>query len=159
MPMKEVGRVCAALITVLAFGAQTATAGEHPKLDAVASYVAGHSVTVHCAEWGDREMGSALGYVWSHDLSNVYLSAYACTALADPSMPMFGSGLHILAHEAAHTRGIRDEGLAECWALVWTMDLARIFYGVQFHTWQSREIDLASQRIHNLTPPEYRAKC
>lgn len=132
------------------------------RLDAMASLVAGHPVRVECVTdsgaWLRGPAPQALGYTYD-GVPVVYLGPYACEALRDPRSPLFGGGLHILAHEAAHARGIQSEAAASCWALAWPMALAQRFYSVPFFSQRSLDVDWASQRIYATTPTEYRGGC
>lgn len=160
-------------LTAVAFVALTLLAGvqaaqaapklDQRKLDAMASLVAGHPVRVECvtdsAAWLRGPAPQALGYQWEHEPGDIHLGPYACEALRDPASPLFGGGLNILAHEAAHARGIASESLAACFGLAWPRYLARRFYGVPFWTQRSRDIGSASISIHEKTPPQYRGLC
>lgn len=148
-----------ALTVVVGVVASYSAAGTYdapPKLNAVASYVAGHPVTVKC---GADEYPGVLGYVWESDRSTVYLSTYACQALSDPTSLLFGGGLNILAHEASHARGIDSEAVAGCWGLLLPQDLARRFYAIPFYTPASANIAAAAKRIFDQAPEQYHALC
>lgn len=143
--------------------AQAAPKLDQAKLDGMASLVAGHPVRVDCvtdsAAWLRGPAPQALGYQWAHEPEAIHLGPYACEALRDPRSPLFGGGLYILAHEAAHARGIENERVASCFGLFWPRDLARRFYGIPLFSQRSFDVDFASTSIHAMTPPEYRGKC
>jgi hypothetical protein len=157
-------RLVALVALALAFAAPASAQADQSKLDAMASLVAGHPVRVDCVRdadaWGRGPAPGALGYAYDHEPGAIHLSPYACLVLDVPGSPLFGGGLHILAHEAAHARGIHDEGCAEVWALAWVADLGRRFYGVPFFSPRSIALQAASASIHRMTPAEYQTgKC
>lgn len=103
----------------------------HPRLDQVASEIAGKPATVHCEssedEWnnGWAQLGMVGWQLWgvSHnDTSEVVLSPRVCHTLrvaldhdhvaAGPYM--MSRALHTLVHESVHQRGIADEAVTEC---------------------------------------------
>lgn len=148
---------------IAAEGALAAPKLNQAKLDGAASLVAGHPVRVDCvtsaAAWLRGPAPQALGYQWAHEPGEIHLGPYVCEALRDPRSPLFGGGLHVLAHEAAHARGIESESLASCYGLVWPRHLAWRFWGVPMFSQRSYGIDWASTSIHETTPPEYRGGC
>lgn len=120
----------------LAFGVAVSHAAyQDQRLNAVASAVAGHPVTVSCAasahEWSQFE--DAAGYTFETDgftyigrtPSVIYLAPRICdTLVADEhagptAVGDFWNGLAIkvILHEASHQAGISDEGAADCNAL------------------------------------------
>lgn len=158
-------------LTAVAFVALTMGAGvqaaqgaeQQQRLDAMASLVAGHPVRVDCvtdpAAWLRGPAPQALGYQWAHEPGEIHLGPYACEALRVRTSPLLGAGLHILAHEAAHARGIDSETVASCFGLAWAMDLARRFYAIPFFSPLSRGVEAAGLSIHRMTPDEYRGQC
>lgn len=133
-----------------------------PTLDQAASLVAGRSVRVVCTvdpdAWAAEIDGRTLGYYDPADPGSIHLGPYACQALSDPRSPLFGGGLSILAHEAAHAGGVLDdEALAQCNALKATPKLARLF-GLRGAALTGAVI--AARRVDALLPPEYHgARC
>ena len=161
-----IGRALAAGVVLLALAvpspasSASSSSCSDARIAAAASYVAGRPVRVACTvdpvAWGLEVDGRALGYWDPADPDVVHVGPYATEALRDPSSPLFGGGLHVLAHEAAHARGVWSERAASVWGTLLPMELARRFYGVGFFTPASRAIEAASLSILLLTPPEYR---
>lgn len=105
-----------------------------PRLDAVATQVAGHPVTVACGsgatEWADSERAAGLtfetdGYTFIGRDNIVHLSPVICdtltqdfklgpTAVGDYAN---GRAIKVLLHEATHQAGFVDEGATDCRAL------------------------------------------
>lgn len=112
-----------------------------PKMNAVATWSAGKTVTAWCeseaSAWSAITSArgvnpSVAGFtVFAEPV--VYLSPQVCTNLNYPlTDPRLGVGLDTLLHESAHQRGFRDEALTECAARVLIYSALREFYGVPF---------------------------
>lgn len=65
---------------------------------------------------------------WYDGHGQITLAPYVCSALSSRNPTRIGVGLFVLAHEAAHARGIMDEVAADCDALPRVAGLARRFY-------------------------------
>lgn len=135
-----------------------------PRVDAMASVVAGKPVTVECyvesSEWfatqqahgfsaGDALLGFA--YIGGN---RIYMGPTICRPLL--SGELNGASLSVLAHEAAHSQGVQDESWANCWGRAWVFDLAHRFYGVKAFTERARALERQAAAMSALNPPEYR---
>lgn len=138
-----------ALVGALA-GAGTASGwnAATPRLDAIATYVAGHPVTVWCetdpATWiemlgSSPEMANVLGFT-QLDEPTVYVNPTDCRILrlasfgydqADTGLFYLARAIRDLVHESVHQRGIADEGITDCTALAAMPAVAVRFFG--FH--------------------------
>ena len=102
------------------------------RISAEASRIAGHPVEVRC-----DEKGEFVGAVQHADGVAVvggeqaYLTPERCYHLfrlaleGDTSFSQTARSLAVLAHEAWHLRGVRDEGTTECYALQSGVELGR----------------------------------
>ena len=88
-----------------------------------ATLIAGHPATVRCDTSGDFvgfvQDADGLAFVGGH---SAYLTPSICDTLYQlafkhrvHSFPRTGHAIAVLAHEAWHLRGVRDEGLANCY--------------------------------------------
>ena len=164
--------VVVALIALALASASAATAADWhlARLDAVASSVAGHSVSVYCedsrAEWVDieRALGSdgdsIAGFMWGPgedpigNVDTVYIEPSACRALHvysangwgttrganDAGLLPLGMAGLTLVHEAVHQRGIDDEGQTECTAYQMMPKLWTSQFGVKPKIWTWRKM-------------------
>lgn len=140
-----------------------------PRMNEAAAIVAGRSVDAQCvldSEAWATELRSlnappnVLAYVSSNNLNVIRLGPSVCRAWQEgPTGRGFGAALNIVAHEAAHTRGVFSEPEAACWGLLWAADLARRMYGIEFFTPQSEAIIASSRRAHDGLVPQYREVC
>lgn len=150
-----------------------------PLLDQVASEIAGRPVEVRCMhqdEWAPPNP-TWLAYTWFNgDGSPAYvaLSPQVCWSLillaVDPDKKLGahmlssgnakavweqGSAVLLLAHEAVHMTGVRDESNAECAALSHT-DRVILRFGA---TSRIDQLRTDVQAAHALAPPEYKRAC
>ena len=66
-----------------------------------------------------------------------------------------GRALAVLAHEAWHLRGVRDEGTTECYALQSAVDIGRRFGLTDERARQLMRQQLAENTLHGGSSPEY----
>ena len=96
-----------------------------------ASRIAGHRVTIRCDEAGEHvgwvqhadgvaEVGGRLAYLTPDRCNELYRLAYEGDISSGTPR-----ALAVLAHEAWHLRGVRDEGETECYALQSGVELGR----------------------------------
>jgi hypothetical protein len=89
-----------------------------------ASRIAGHRVTIRCDEGGDfvgaiqhsdgiAEVGGQLAYLTPERCYGLYQLAFEREVRGSQT----GRAIAVLAHEAWHLRGLRNEGATECYAL------------------------------------------
>jgi hypothetical protein len=94
------------------------------RFSALASRVAGHPVTIRCDESGDfvgavqhadgvAAIGGGLAYLAPERCFDLYRLAFR----GEVTFSQTARALAVLAHEAWHLRGVRDEGTTECYAL------------------------------------------
>lgn len=118
----------------------------------LASKVAGKQIFNYCAttpeEWDGLVTTAFQGRLRGNEVSGyaspgqyTYLSDQVCNILNTGTSDRLGVALAILAHEAAHARGILDEGQAQCWGLVWWYSLAHDYYGVAYHSQQMLDLE------------------
>jgi hypothetical protein len=129
-------------------GVAVAKAAEYqdPRLDAVASSVAGHPITAHCyqgaGEWNATEVQSGLtfetdGFTFVGRDQYVNLAPRVCDTLEallklgpDAVGPFWaGLAIKVLIHESVHQRGITDEGVTDCAALALVKQYAVSSFG------------------------------
>jgi hypothetical protein len=101
-----------------------ARAAATERFSAEASRVAGHAVTIRCDESGEivgvvqhtdgvAEVGGDLAYLTPQRCYDLYRLAFD----GDVSFSQTARAVAVLAHEAWHLNGVRDEGTTECYAL------------------------------------------
>jgi hypothetical protein len=89
-----------------------------------AARIAGHPVTIRCDESGEivgvvqhtdgiAQVGGSLAYLVPDRCYHLYRLAFE----GDVSFSQTARAVAVLAHEAWHLRGVRDEGTTECYAL------------------------------------------
>lgn len=142
-------RLCTliALAVVALAATSVAQAGNWPdkRLDAVATSVAGHPVSVWCeSSWSDWiHTGDSIDEDWDPlqgftylSTPTIYLSPARCFTLHElvagidvGSLDASGAIL-TLAHESVHQRGITDEGVTDCTALPMVSSLAVDYFGI-----------------------------
>jgi hypothetical protein len=94
------------------------------RFSAEASRVAQHPVTIRCDESGDyvgavqhadgvAAVGGRLAYLTPERCHDLYRLAFE----GEVTFSQTARSLAVLAHEAWHLRGVRDEGTTECYAL------------------------------------------
>ncbi len=97
-----------------------------------ASRIAGKPVTVHCDESGDyvgavqhadgaAVVGGDVAYLTPDGCLDLYRLAFD----GEVTSSQTARALAVLAHEAWHLRGVRDEGTTECYALQTGVELGR----------------------------------
>lgn len=143
----------AVLATLLAAPASAAPAPDNATLDAAASWVAGHPVTVSC----ELDWPTFLSEAQAHGLTGVggfttylqdgstvvYVAPDVCEQLLaldarkDVGTFFAADALLTLAHESVHQRGVADEGVADCTALSLVKDMAIRFFGIPATTTMS----------------------
>jgi hypothetical protein len=113
--------------------AETRAAATH-RFSAEAARIATHPVTIRCDESGQivgvvqhtdgiAEVGGRLAYLAPDRCYDLYRLAFD----GDVSFSQTARAIAVLAHEAWHLRGIRDEGTTECYALQSGVELGRRF--------------------------------
>jgi hypothetical protein len=109
-----------------------ARAAATDRISAEASKVAGKPVRVRCDESGRRVgavqhadgvavVGGALAYLTPERCLDLYRLAFD----GDITSSRTARALAVLAHEAWHLRGVRDEGTTECYALQTGVEIGR----------------------------------
>jgi hypothetical protein len=134
--MKRALIIVAAVAAIAAFAAPAVSAASAPdsRLDALASSIAGHPVTVWCeSSWGDWihtgdsinvDFSDLLGFT-NQTSTTIYISPGVCetwhvllnNSYIDSGDFWTALAIHTLVHESVHQRGIADEGAADCTAL------------------------------------------
>lgn len=152
----------AVILVALVLSPAAAAGLERPPVVAqITQAVAGRQVDAVCvtvqSEY-DALAGRASAGMYRSSEDRIYLSPTVCGGL-ESRQARLGLALLVVAHEAAHARGIVDEGQAECWGLLWTQDLARRLFGIEFFTPASELVLSGALGYHRTTPPEYRTAC
>jgi hypothetical protein len=196
----------AAVLVALA-ASTAATAGDWPNatFDAVATEVAGHPVHAYCEDsnWDWESLTHSVGiaggdlYGFAPYGGNVlFVSPLICESLhialeigyQDAGLAHFSRALLVLIHESMHSRGIVDEGEADCTALPLVAPMAVKYFKVPQTVSQLRVVtrfrkvgkkrvkvqvvvqqqvpnpDLArlqawAKAWHDAAPPAYRGNC
>jgi hypothetical protein len=102
------------------------------RLSAEAARIAGHPVTVRCDDAGAfvgavqhsdglAEVGGELAFLAPERCFHLYRLVFD----GDVSFSQTARSVAVLAHEAWHLRGVRDEGTTECYALQSGVQLGR----------------------------------
>lgn len=127
-----------------------------------ASRIAGKEVTIHCDTAGDR-----VGIVQHADGAAVvggdtaFLTPERCLDLyrlafrGEVSSSQTGRAVAVLAHEAWHLRGVRDEGATECYALQSGVALGQRLGLPEDTARQLMRQRLAENVLHRRATPEY----
>jgi hypothetical protein len=103
---------------------EEARAAATQRFSAEAARIAGHPVTIRCDESGKivgvvqhtdgvAQVGGRLAYLVPDRCYELYRLAFE----GEVSFNQTARALAVLAHEAWHLRGVRDEGATECFAL------------------------------------------
>ena len=102
------------------------------RFSAEASRIAGHPVVIRCDESGDyvgavqhADGVAAVGGELAYLTPQVCLDLYRLAFEEEVTFSQTARALGVLAHEAWHLRGVRDEGKTECYALQSGVDLGR----------------------------------
>jgi hypothetical protein len=125
-------------------GVARADNNSSPILDAAASYIAGHFVSVWCeTDWPSwmqmtqqNQVSGAAGGFTNIGTPVIYMAPDICEelhALADnEDVGSFfaADAILTLAHESVHQRGIRDEAVTDCTALGLVKDLATTYFNI-----------------------------
>lgn len=102
------------------------------RFSAEAARIAGHPVTIRCDESGEivgmiqhtdgiAQVGGRLAYLVPDRCYDLYRLAFN----GDISFSQTARAVAVLAHEAWHLRGLRDEGTTECYALQTGVELGQ----------------------------------
>jgi len=134
--------------------------------------VSGKPVTYYCADTDDawtqyvQSLGSRvyeLGYVPAIGGSEVYLSSYVCdplkAKLAGTSLSVMNMlpSMFVLTHETEHTKGVRDERLADCAAI---RDIPKTARAFGFTTTKKiKQIVALARAYHAASPRPYNGAC
>jgi hypothetical protein len=111
---------------------ENARAAATERFSAEAARIAGHPVTIRCDESGEivgvvqhtdgiAEVGGTLAYLAPDRCYDLYRLAFD----GDVSFSQTARAVAVLAHEAWHLAGVRDEGTTECYALQSGVELGR----------------------------------
>src|SRR6185295_1284596 len=111
-----------------------ARAAAEARFSAEASRIAGHKVKIRCDVSGEHvgavqhtdgiaEVGGTLAYLAPERCLDLYRLAFNGEVRSSQT----GRALAVLAHEAWHLRGERNEGTTECYALQSAVDIGRRF--------------------------------
>lgn len=132
------------------------------RLTEMAATVAGRPVDIACedsnAAWASGPAPAANAY-YSWDSDYIRLAPSMCDLAQMSGSSLVGPLLFVVAHEAAHARGVRSEAWADCYGLLWTADLARRFYSVEFYTARSDELMRQAVAYHRGAPADYQGLC
>jgi hypothetical protein len=146
--------IAVALASATAAGAANSP---HPKLDGVATQVAGKPVSVHCEtdeyQWRYWENGSLLHGFTYLSTPVVYIAPKHCYTLhfalkygyREVGVTYLSDAIATLVHEAVHQRGIRDECQTEKVAQSLVMSVAEQTFGL------SRTVSEAQYSTKTLT--------
>jgi hypothetical protein len=132
------------------------------RFSAEAARIAGHSVTIRCDEAGDfvgavqhadgvASIGGRLAYLTPercHDL-------YRLAVKGEVTFSQTARALAVLAHEAWHLRGVRDEGTTECYALQSGVQIGRRLGLSEATAQQMMRQQLAENALHGGSSSEY----
>jgi hypothetical protein len=137
-------------------------AAAEARFSSEASRIAGKPVTIRCDESGRNvgvvqhadgvaELGGELAYLTPERCHDLYRLAFE----GDVTFSQTARAVAVLAHEAWHLRGVRDEGTTECYALQSGVELgARL--GLSYDTAQRMmRQQLAENRGRTLSTLEY----
>jgi hypothetical protein len=133
------------------------------RFSAEASRIVGREVAIRCDESGDfvgavqhadgvAEVGGRLAYLAPARCLDLYRLAFE----GEVSFSQTARSIAVLAHEAWHLRGIRDEGTTECYALQSGVELGRRLGLSEGTARQMMRQQLAENRLHGGTSSEYR---
>jgi hypothetical protein len=139
-----------------------ARAAAEARFSAEGSRIAGHKVTIDCDESGEHvgavqhadgiaEVGGNLAYLVPERCLDLYRLAFNGEVRSSQT----GRALAVLAHEAWHLRGVRDEGTTECYALQSAVDIGRRFGLTDERARQLMRQQLVENTLHGGSSPEY----
>jgi hypothetical protein len=144
-------------------GLDTATRSEATaRFSAEASRIVGKPVEIRCDEAGEyvgavqhadgvAEIGGDRAYLTPERCHDLYRLAFK----RDFSPNRTGRALAVLAHEAWHLRGLRDEGATECYALQSGVQLGQRFGLSEERARQMMRQQLAENALHARGSFEY----
>lgn len=85
---------------------------------------------------------------------------WVCAALeAGARSPRLGAALYLVGRDGAHRMGVRDEGLAACWGLAWSYELAWKLYAVPYFSAESVRVGQSALALHRTLPADHRRVC
>jgi hypothetical protein len=127
-----------------------------------ASRIAAKPVTVHCDASGDyvgavqhadgvAAVGGDLAYLTPERCLDLYRLAFK----GEVTSSQTARALAVLAHEAWHLRGVRDEGTTECYALQAGVEIGRRLGLSEDTARQMMRQQLAENVLHGRGSPEY----
>ena len=133
------------------------------RLSAEASRVAGHPVTIRCDESGDfvgavqhadgvAAVGGQLAYLTPERCYDLYRLAFE----GKVAFSQTGRAMAVLAHEAWHLNGVRDEGKTECYALQSGIEIGRRLGLSEATARQMMRQQLAENALRTGASAEYR---
>jgi hypothetical protein len=138
------------------------------RFSAEAARIAGHDVTVRCDESGDfvgaiqhadgvAEVGGRLAYLAPERCHDLYRLAFE----DEVTFSQTARSIAVLAHEAWHLRGERDEGTTECYGLQSGVELGRRLGLSERTARRMMRQQLAENSLQGGTTAEYRvpAEC
>jgi len=144
---------------VVASGASASTAS--PKVVAVASWVAGHPVTVACdADTNPSPFPAAPGAVvtaWTLTGGDVIhaLPMICDETRAAPGTVAFADGIATVIHEAARAKGVQTASCVEMLADVGVYDALRRFYSIPFFSSMSETVGAQVLALTRRRPSSY----
>ena len=127
-----------------------------------ASRIAGHPVDIRCDEGGDfvgavqhsdgiAAVGGTLAYLTPERCNSLYQLAFEDKVKSSQA----GRAIAVLAHEAWHLRGVRDEATTECYALQSGVELGRRLGLDEGRARQLMRQQLTENALHSEGSPEY----
>jgi hypothetical protein len=132
------------------------------RFSAEAERIAGHPVTIRCDESGDyvgavqhadgvAAIGGRLAYLTPERCYDLYRLVYR----GEVTFSQTARSLAVLAHEAWHLRGVRDEGTTECYALQSGVELGRRLGLSEGTARQMMRQQTAENALHRGGSPDY----
>lgn len=127
----------------------------------IATALAGHPTKIACDT--DTNPGPVLpppGFVveaWTpYGGDTIHMAPALCAGLSGPLGSIrFAKSIRVLVHEAAHARGVRDEGCAELHATLGIFDVLRRFYRTPFFSRLSQLVGAQVLAESRLRPANY----
>ena len=127
-----------------------------------ASRIAGHPVSIRCDEGGDfvgavqhsdgiAAVGGTLAYLTPERCNSLYELAFEDKVKSSQT----GRAIAVLAHEAWHLRGVRDESTTECYALQSGVELGRQLGLDEGRARQLMRQQLTENALHASGSPAY----
>jgi hypothetical protein len=132
------------------------------RFSAEASRIAGKPVTIRCDEAGDyvgavqdADGVAAVGGEFAYLTPQRCLDLYRLAFDGEVRGSQTGRAVAVLAHEAWHLRGLRDEGTTECYALQSGVELGRRLGLSEGEARQLMRQQLAENALHGRASPAY----